>query len=301
MTDHRPFWSPATIVAVAASAVVVLAGSPALAWGDLGHEIVAMIAYRHLTPAARRGVDRLLASDSDDLTAPYIASRATWADKYRDSHPETAAWHFVAIEIDKPDLASACSGFPPSPPHAASQGPAQDCVVAKIDEFVAELKDPDTPASERLLALRFVVHFVGELHQPLNAADHNDRDGHCIALSPSPDGGVTNLHAFWDTTVVSALGYSAPTIAAELDGRITPADVTTWSAGGPRDWAMQSFAIAKRDAYDLPTRPTCAQTGAVALSPSYQTTAKADAARQLTVAGVRLAYVLNTVLGGTGR
>jgi hypothetical protein len=276
----------------------VLAGGPALAWGDLGHEVTALIAYRHLTPAARREVDRLLASDSDNLTPPDIASRATWADKYRVSHRETAAWHFVDLEIDKPDLAAACFGFPVSPPHAASQGPAQDCVVDKIDEFAAELKDPATPAPERLLALKFVLHFVGDLHQPLHAADDSDRGGNCIALSPSPDGDVTNLHAFWDVTVVKALGPSAPDIAAKLDAKITPADIRAWSAGGPKDWARQSFAIAKRDAYDLPSRPTCAQGGSVTLSPSYQTTAEADAARQLSVAGVRLAYVLNGALGG---
>jgi S1/P1 Nuclease len=123
----------------------------------------------------------------------------------------------------------------------------------------------------------------------------------CIALSPSPDGNVTNLHAFWDVTAVKALGHSAPDIATKLDAKITPADITAWSAGGPRVWAMQSFAIAKRDAYNLPTRPTCAQAGAVTLSPSHQATAEADAAHQLSVAGVRLAYVLNGALGDAGR
>ena len=264
MTDQRPPWSPATIVAVAASAGVVLAGHPALAWGDLGHEVVAMIA--------------------DSLTGPDIASRATWADKYRLSHRETAAWHFVDLEIDKPDLAAACSGFPASPPHAASQGPAQDCVTDKIEEFAAEVRDPATPAPERLLALKFVLHFVGDMHQPLHAADHHDKGGNCIALSPSPDGGVTNLHAFWDVTTVNALGPSAPVIAATLDGNITPAEIKAWSAGGPKDWAMQSFAIGKRDAYNLPSKPTCAQASAVKLSRTYQTTAEADAARQLSVA-----------------
>ena len=286
------------VIAAALVAILASMATPALAWGDLGHEVVALIAYHHLTPAARHEVDRLLASDSDNLTAPDIASRATWADKYRLSHRETAAWHFVDLEIDKPDLAAACSGFPASPPHAASQGPAQDCVVDKIEEFAAELRDPATPAPERLLALKFVLHFVGDMHQPLHAADHHDRGGNCIKLDPSPDGGVTNLHAFWDVTVVNALGHSAADIAAKLDAKITPANLKAWSAGGPRDWAMQSFAIAKRDAYNLPSRPTCAQPGAVALSSAYTATAEADAARQLSVAGVRLAYVLNGDLGG---
>ena len=303
MTDRKPLWSPAAVVAAATSAGIVLAGSPAFAWGDLGHEVVAMIAYHHLTPAARHEVDRLLASDSDDLTGRDIASRATWADKYRVSHRETAAWHFIDLEIDKPDLGAACSGFPASPPHAASQGPAQDCVVDKIEEFAAELKDPATPAPERLLALKFILHFVGDMHQPLHAADHSDKGGNCIALSPSPDGDVTNLHAFWDVTTVKALGHSPGEIANTLDAKITPADIKAWSAGGPRDWAMQSFAIAKRDAYNLPSsKPTCAATRCpITLSQSYRTTAEADAAHQLSVAGVRLAFVLNGALGGAGR
>ena len=110
------------------------------------------------------------------------------------------------------------------------------------------------------------------------------------------DGDVTNLHAFWDVTTVKALGHSAAQIANKLDGKITRADIKAWSAGGPKDWAMQSFAIGKRDAYNLPTRPTCARAGAVALSPAYQTTAEADAAHQLSVAGVRLAKALEQAL-----
>ena len=89
-----------------AAAALAIAG-PAAAWGDLGHEVTALIAYRHLTPVSKAKVNALLASDADTLTAPDFASRATWADKYRNGHRETAAWHFVDIEIDHPDLASA--------------------------------------------------------------------------------------------------------------------------------------------------------------------------------------------------
>jgi nuclease S1 len=118
---------------------------PAGAWGDLGHNVTALVAYRHLLPQARAHLDALLASDTDPLTAPDFAARATWADKYRNAHRETAAWHFVDIEIDQPDLDGACFGFPPlEKGQAASQGPAQDCVANKIDEFTAELADPGT-------------------------------------------------------------------------------------------------------------------------------------------------------------
>jgi hypothetical protein len=281
----------------ALAATTLAIASPAAAWGDLGHEATALIAYRHLTPAARAKVDALLASDADTLTAPDFASRATWTDKYRNGHRETAAWHFVDIEIDHPDLASACFGFPAlAPGQAASQGPAQDCVVDKIEEFEAELASPATAPIERRLALKFLIHFVGDLHQPLHASDHDDRGGNCIGLEPSPDGYARNLHAYWDTTVVEALGASAQDIAAKLDGRITPAMARDWSRGGARDWAMESFRLAQNDAYKLPSKPTCDQHGGVALSAGYQAMAQHDAEVQLEKAGIRMAFVLNKAL-----
>jgi hypothetical protein len=284
------------ISTLSAAAVLVTAG-PAAAWGGLGHEVTALIAYRHLTPKARAKVDALLASDPDTLTPPDFASRATWADQYRNGHRETAEWHFVDIEIDHPDLVAACFGFPAlKAGQPASQGPAQDCVVDKIEEFTAELRNPATTPAERLLALKFLIHFVGDLHQPLHASDHNDRGGNCIGLSP-PEGRANNLHAYWDTTVVEGLGGSADQIAAKLDGQITPGQMKTWTAGSPRTWAMETFHIAQADAYALPSRPTCNDHGSVALSATYQAQAGKDAALQLEKGGIRLADVLNRALG----
>lgn len=280
-----------------AAAALALSASPALAWGDLGHEVVAMIAYRHLTPAARARVDALLASDPDTLTAPDFASRATWADRYRASHRDTAEWHYVDIELDRPDLEAACFGHPTlAPGQPASQGPARDCVTDKVEEFAAELRDPRTPAAERVLALKFIEHFVGDLHQPLHAADHVDRGGNCVGLSPSPDGHATNLHAYWDTAVVRALGGSLDEIAAKLNAQITPAEAAAWSRGNARTWALESFQLARRDAYALPDRPTCEERRSVALSSAYEAAAERDAAVQLEKAGVRLAAVLNREL-----
>jgi hypothetical protein len=280
-----------------AAALAALICSAAFAWGDLGHEVTALIAYRHLTPAARTALDAMLASDTDTLTAGDFASRATWADKYRIAHRETAAWHFVDIEIDRPDLADACFGFPALPNgQSASQGPAQDCVVNKIDEFAAELKDPSTPAAERILALKFLIHFMGDLHQPLHAADHHDRGGNCISLSPAADA-QNNLHAYWDVSVVNALGQSAAQIADQLDARLNAADLREWTAGSPRSWAMDSFEIGRRDVYALSSTPTCQSGGSVALSPAYLAQAEKVAATQLLKAAVRLAAVLNGTLG----
>ena len=284
--------------------LLLTCSTEALAWGQEGHAVTALVAYRHLTPAARSRLDALLASDADTLTAPDFASRAAWADAYRGRHRETALWHFVDLEIDNPDPASACFGFPPlGPGQVASAGPARDCVLNKIVEFEAELKDPTAPAPERLLALKFLIHFIGDIHQPLHGADHSDRGGNCVSILTSPDALPSNLHAFWDTQVVLRLGDNPEAIAEKLDGKISKQNLAGWSpkAGITRDevlrWATESVEAAKTTAYDLPQRPDCAAHAAPELlPPQYQEKAEKVAALRLSQAGVRLASALNDAL-----
>jgi S1/P1 Nuclease len=277
-------------------AIATLAHAPAEAWGDLGHKASALVAYRHLTPKARMALDALLAADPDTLTAPDFASRATWADKFRNAHRETAAWHFVDIEIDNPDIKSACFDFPAASAGAASQGPAQDCVVNKIDEFAAELKDPAAPLAERLLALKFLIHFIADVHQPLHAADHHDRGGNCILLAPAPMQ-APNLHAYWDIDVVERWGRTPAEIADKLDAGLNADQFKTWAQGSAASWAMESFDIGRRDAYALAFLPTCQNNGSITLPADYAARAQEDAAIQLLKAAVRMAAVLNEALG----
>ncbi len=174
-------------VIIAGASAFALVSPNAEAFGDEGHKIVAGIAYAHLDGPVRKAIDRLLAADKDTLTAPDFVSRATWADKYRDSDRRTPTkerynathlWHFVDVETDNPDVDKACNNHPQLPPNvAASAGDANDCVLDKIEQFVAELKDPSTNKAEKILALKFIMHFVGDIHQPLHAADHSDRGG----------------------------------------------------------------------------------------------------------------------------
>jgi nuclease S1 len=297
-------------LALSLFAASMLAPGSAAAWGDRGHEVTALIAYRHLTPKARERLDALLASDDDTLTPADFASRTTWADKYRSAHRETAAWHFINIEIDgvaidgvgiEPTIAAACFGLPHlAAGQPASSGPAQDCIVNKIDEFFEELKSPATQPAERLLALKFLIHFIGDLHQPLHAADHDDRGGNCIALSPPPTPQENNLHAYWDVGAVAALGDSAREIASALDSQISVEDMQAWTRGNSRTWTLESYVLAKQDAYALATPPatlpTCRATGAITLSPDYRARARQDAALQLKKAGIRLAGLLNDAL-----
>jgi hypothetical protein len=155
-------------------AVALTTPLPATAWGDEGHKVIALIAEHYLDPAVRAKVAGLLAADTDTLTDHDISTEVTWADKYRDSDRDTTKlryeatwrWHFVDVELAQPDLASACFDHPPLPAGVlAPQGPPRACVVDKIDQFTAELSNPATGASERLLALKFLLHFAGDLHQ----------------------------------------------------------------------------------------------------------------------------------------
>ena len=287
----------------------LVAGTAALlpvtarAWGDEGHKIVALIAYNHLTKSVKAKVDQMLRDDSDTLTKPDIASRATWADKYRDSdrnstkkrYTLTREWHFVDIELDHPDLAAACFGHPPSMT-PASQGPAKACIADRIDAFAAELHQlgPGTP--EQSIAFKFVLHLVGDIHQPLHAADHNDEGGNTVFVLFGKHVVGQKLHSFWDREVVVQLGKDPTQVAAMLEKRLGP-KCGGWMKGTPAEWAQESFEVAKSVAYQLgePTVDKHIQP-VYTLSSEYQSRAASAAAEQLEKAGCRLAMVLNRSL-----
>ena len=285
---------------IIAIAIAALSAQPALAWGEKGHEIIASIARDRLTPATKAWVDAILATDADTLTALDMVSRATWADKWRDSgHRETASWHFVDQELAGPDLKTACFDYPKAsdPPSA---GPAKDCVVDKIGEFAKELGDPATPNTERRLALKYILHFVGDVHQPLHASDNQDRGGNCVPVSLGGQR-TTNLHNFWDTGVLSPLGDDPGAIAKRLEAEITPDEARAWAAAPPEAWAEESFAAAKSSAYTINSPSGCAsEVAPIPLSAAYQAQALQVARQQIEKAGVRLAVVLNAAAAKAG-
>lgn len=263
--------------------------APACAWGYEGHKVVAAIARRYLTPVAQAKVDALLAADTDTLEPHDMLSAATWADSWRNGHRETAQWHFVDLELDHPDLDAACFGHPPS----ANAGPPQACLVDRLNAFEAELANPATPQAERIAALKFVLHFVGDIHQPLHASDHEDHGGNCLRLAL---GGprTTNLHSYWDTGLVSQMGADPVALANQLQARITPAQKAAWQAGDARAWALESFAVARSVVYWPGAPAGCDQNAPpVDLPSGYDATAKPAIVQQLQRAGVRLAWVLN--------
>lgn len=283
--------------------LAVLVPRSACAWGDEGHRIVAQIAEHYLKPAVRARVQALLATDSSGLVEDRsIASEATWADRYRDSdrngarvrYEHTYRWHFIDLDLQRPDLGLACFGQP-SPPQGlpASEGPARDCIVEKVEQFRQELASPATSPQERRLALQFLLHLVGDLHQPLHACTDHDHGGNQIHISVAGER-ARNLHAYWDVAAVSRLGDDPQAVAQRLIARIRPEDLASWSRGRALDWALESHEIARRIAYGrLPDRR---YRGRYRLSDSYQSVATAAAATQLSRAGVRLALLLNAAL-----
>jgi hypothetical protein len=280
-------------------------------WGDEGHEIVALIAEHYLDPAVRARVSQLLAGDASGLTrGTGIAQEATWADRFRDSdrdttqrhYRQTREWHFIDIEIDRPDLDDACFRHPALATGGnASEGPAADCILDKIDQFRRELKSRTTGTEERRLALQFLLHLVGDLHQPLHAADNHDRGGNDLRVEGAGPPG--NLHHYWDTVFVRRLGTRADDVSDRLTAGISDDERRAWSGGSPEDWAEESFRIARDHVYG-PLKHTGAITGiggggrppTVTLDARYEADAGNIVAGQLQRAGLRLARLLNEAL-----
>jgi hypothetical protein len=309
------------VLTVAMPAFLAFAGaSPAaLAWGDVGHEVVGLVAQANLNPKATAEVARLFATDHDafkmrdgHMTSDAFERQATWADYYRDAErtggktPEqihSYFWHFVDIELNGGSLENACFGFPqPAPDVPASRGPDPDCVVNKIEQFAAELGSPGTPDAEKLLALKFLMHFVGDLHQPLHSSDNLDHGGNDEQATVGTTTGA--LHFHWDVTFVQMIGAATGSQntdpAAIVAALREPSDLEKQQWLGPlapRIWALETYHLAQSYAYNLPAPTTKNNKPVYVLSTSYAKSAVTVASDQLLKAGYRLAAVLNATIG----
>lgn len=265
----------------AATAVAALVGlaSPqsALAWGEEGHAIIAQIAQDHLTPAAQARVAALLKFDG----ATNLAAIASWADQIRSQRPETAPWHFVDIPLkDKTYSASRdCSGG--------------NCVVQKIKDFETTLAGSTAVNETQFEALAFLVHFIGDVHQPLHAEDNNDEGGNEITVTNK--GKNANLHSCWDTTFIVDENPDTTDFANTLNDAITSTDIKNFtSTTSAATWANEAHALAQSVAYSPLNNPT--NGSKVSISATYEDNAQSTIELQLSRAGIRLAAALNTAL-----
>ncbi len=288
---------------------LLIGSNSAQAWGDKGHAVIALIAWQSLSAATRAQIEMLLQRDNSGLTATDFASEATWADAYRDSdraggplheqtelhqqtsrYEQTRRWHYVNLALAHPDFARACFGSPPlQSQQNASAGPAKACVVDKVEQFAAELKSARTSPAERLLALQFLIHLVGDLHQPLHACDNDDGGGNEVQVTAKNFKHGT-LHGYWDNAVVAQLGRKPEAIARKLMRQTNPEQLARWQRGSIRDWTREAFGVARDIAYAK--LPPADRDGVYVLDASYAEAAKRAAAQQLMRAGIRLAWLL---------
>jgi nuclease S1 len=254
----------------AAVLAMVLGARLLFGWGIEGHRLVVRIADRMLTPAARAEVTRVLAPGES------LAALASWADDVRHSRKETEQWHFIDIPIQSAglDMKRDCS--------------PQGCVISKIADFRKLWRDPSASTAGRREALLFLVHFVGDLHQPLHCANNNDRGGndvHIVFL-----GETTNLHSLWDLGLLNHMP-NEDQLFQIISRILTPERVAEWSRGTVEEWAGESFHLAQRVVYgDL---PPAAAGEAIFVGEAYQRTAEPVVRDQIAKAGVRLAAILN--------
>ena len=309
-------------------AILVLrfgASSTARAWGCEGHQIVAYVAEAHLHPHARAMALKILAASPIDPTLSrycqprsndLFADASTWADDIRSVRQETTAWHF----IDIPRSAHAGSIAPYCPPTTG-------CVVSALGAQLRILKNAHSSPAARADALRFIIHFVGDIHQPLHDATNNDEGGNCVPVEffgklpketdAARESFNPELHWVWDVGIIEHFdgGESPESVARDLDHEFH-AEISFWESQ-PADftaWAWESHALADSVAYDklphaIPVEPpraisSCADDNHVALrmlrlhenlGDAYQSAAAPAVQQQLAKAGARLAALLNSL------
>lgn len=260
------------VLTIAVLGLGLLASSSALAWSAFGHRLVAQLAYAQLSDPVRAEVDALLALEPD----ADIATIAPWPDEIRSNpgYEHTGPFHYV--------------NFPSGTCSYQASRDCRDgaCIIAALPQYVAQLGDASLPASQRLEALKFVVHLVGDAHQPLHAGNRPDRGGNRFQVRVGDEG--SNLHAVWDYHVLkyADLGLKAyrerlaPRVAATAPGSL---DI--------EDWAEASCTLLDQENL-YPARPG-------KLPKGYLKRTNPIAEQQIVLAAARLSATLESTLGGS--
>ncbi len=239
--------------------------TPAHAWGPVGHRITGAIADENLSGLARANVRLLLGTED-------LAEAATWPDDMKSDpdvfwQKQASPWHYVTVAGED---------------YNASDRPAAGDAMTALSRFTATLRDLKSAPDDKRLALRFIVHIIGDLHQPLHAGTGSDRGGNTVSVTWF--GKPTNLHSVWDSALIEQRSLSYSEYAAWLSRSITPADVIAWNERDPAVWIHESIALRKTI---YPADP--------ALSWDYAYAHRTEIDDRLKHAGVRIAAYLNWV------
>jgi len=244
--------------------------APAFAWGKIGHRVIGEIATGYLSPNADAAVTRILGTET-------LAEASTWPDYMRsdpsDFWQHTAGpWHYVTV--------------PPGKRYDQVGAPPEGDAVTALQRFAATVRDPKSSLADKQLALRFIVHIVGDLHQPLHAGNGTDKGGNEVRVTFA--GKPTNLHAVWDSALIDDEQLSYSEMARWLRVRITARDATAWTTADPKVWIAESATL--RDTI----YPAAGETN---LSYRYVFDHSEQMEVRLEQGGVRLAAYLNTLFG----
>lgn len=278
-----------------AVALALVGAVPAHAYWEFGHETIANIAMANVRPATARAVRRLLASErllgTPECRARTPAQASVWADcikPLKDAAGQQRfgyafSWHYQNVNVCRPfDLASACA--------------TGDCVSAQVERQAARLGDRHTPRADRVQALAFLLHFVGDLHMPLHAGDRSDKGGNDVAAAY----GIYaprrfNLHSLWDGPLAERAITSGPTLIR----RYPAARRMRVGAGTVEDWSRESWQVARDIVYAsaLGGHPCGPVPARVELDAPTITRLAPVAREQVLKGGLRLARMLDEVLG----
>jgi hypothetical protein len=279
-------------------ALAALTGAPAAsAWGPQGHRTSAAIADELLSPQARAAVRVLLADDRDKFGRPShrtsLEAVSTWADEIRGTPAAQPRWHYVNIPVcGRASKAHDC--------------PGGECNTEQLPRLIGIVGDLRASLQDRNVALKWVVHLVADLHQPLHAADNDDAGGNrvAVALEGVRTRGRTELHGVWDNELVQlTLGTRGhqrpPPNLAEL-AQAAQGLLRSKGQATPEVWAEESNTLARTVAYHFPGFHCDARPAQiVVLDLEYQRAAEQVIHERLLLAGARLAGVLNQALGGS--
>jgi hypothetical protein len=262
------------------AAAIALMPSPALAWGKTGHRVVAAIADTQLSGLARAHIKEILGG------AESLDEAANWPDEMRSApgafwQKTATPWHYVTLNGIIYD-------------HAPPEGDALEA----LSHFRSVLQDPNASLADKQLALRFVVHLVGDLHQPLHVGKCCDKGGNDVKVSWF--GKPTNLHAIWDSQLIDDEQLSFTELAAKLERHTSETDIVSWWDINPRDWISESAEIREQIYANIPSpaKPKDKKSKGEALpdlSYTYVYKFTPVVERRLQQAGVRLAAYLNDI------
>lgn len=254
-----------------------------LAWGPEGHRIVAEIAEVRLTHLAQQRITQLLGNDD-------LAGISVWADDVRHDRPETFGWHFVDIPKSASSFSDLRDCYRPDEKYRYSLQDHQNCVVDRITMFKQVLANLNAPKQDRIEALKFLVHFVGDIHQPMHAIGEarGGNDVHVIQFGASQCGKYQcNLHFAWDIGLIEHTGLTEAQYVSRLNRLITRWPRSRKFDDTPEAWANESLRLAKKVWLN----------DSDVVDEKYYKANVAIVDQQLALAGLRLAAMLNEAIG----